>query len=82
VDTDWIKRVTLDEGWKVHEEFFTNIGTYLNKGADILLSENKIEQVHIDMAEQSGLRYVGSYPANCLRTMSHPQAVIMHYTKD
>ena len=82
VGTDWIKRVTIDEGWKVHEEFFTNIGTYLNKGADILLSETNMYQVHIDMAEKAGLRYVGSYPANCLRTTGGPQAVIMHYTKD
>jgi methylase of polypeptide subunit release factors len=38
--TNHIKRLAVDQDWKIHQEFFANIGKHLMPGGIILLQEN------------------------------------------
>lgn len=78
-DDEHVFRLTVDTEWKIHSEFFSNIKNYLQPDADVFLSERIIHQTHIDMAEKSGLRYIGNFPAPALSQASKTDAVIMHY---
>ena len=72
-------RMLLDENWDIHREFFNNIGKYLYKGADIIISEVYDNHDLIQLAKQAGLTYVASVPAQELVKNSNPNSVIMHF---
>lgn len=72
-------RMIHDDGWKIHHEFFMNIKSYLEPGADIFLSEIAVHEQHIAMATEGGLTFKGTFPAPALCVDSHHGSVIMHY---
>jgi SAM-dependent methyltransferase len=64
---DWIGDLrSYDDGWRVHREFFANIGRFLNPGGVIVLQENNrgsTAETFRPLIEQSGLETV--FVAEC-----------------
>lgn len=55
------QRIAVDKNWQAHEEFYENIGSYLNPGAVILLQENQAGSLSgpaefLPMIERNGLK--------------------------
>jgi methylase of polypeptide subunit release factors len=72
-------RLVMDKDWLIHKEFFSNIIQYLNPNGEIFLSETGPHEVLIDYAQQCGLTYKGSYPAEELSKNSNIWACILHF---
>lgn len=75
VDLDTALRLTLDEGFKIHKEFFQNIRPRLTDDADIFISESEVSEELISFAESNGLKLCGNYPASFNRS----QGRILHF---
>lgn len=73
------RRLVLDKEGKLHNEFFSNITRYLNKNADIFLSETAAHDFLIDIARENGLTYINSVSAPALADKSNSQSVIMRF---
>jgi len=54
-------RLTIDQDYEIHREFFANIAARLSPSADLFISEVGEERVFIDMAAQGGLQHVFSH---------------------
>ena len=67
-------RLTVDQDYAIHTEFFANIARRLAPGADLFISEVGEEAVFIGMAQQGGLQHVHSHPHPHL-----PHGKIMQY---
>lgn len=78
-DRDTITRLTLDQDWAIHKEFFSNISKYLVPGADIILSETDKHYDLISSAENNGLTFITAVPASALAEFSTIHAVLMHF---
>lgn len=55
------QRLAVDPGWHAHEEFYQNIGRYINPGAVILMQENQAGSLggpaeFMPMIERNGLQ--------------------------
>lgn len=74
-----LKRLTADEGWVIHKDFFCNIKPYLTNGADIYLSEID-ENFNHSMLVDASFVFIESFPAPLLEQDSKtPGSCIMHY---
>lgn len=72
-------RLTCDEGFLIHREFFANIRNHLNPNADIFISEvGHLETIEA-MAQECGLLVMGRYDAPKLSHDSKTPAVIFHF---
>jgi tRNA1(Val) A37 N6-methylase TrmN6 len=76
---EYLQRIMVDEDWKIHKEFFTNIRRFLNKNAEIILSETDSFPEHIEMAESNGLKFVEYIKAPVTMTGNAPSARLMIY---
>lgn len=74
-----LSRITTDNEWKIHKEFFTNIKKYLYNGADLFISELTTHPEHIELARLNGIHFIEKYEARVLSQQSNTPAVIMHY---
>ena len=72
-------RLTVDEDWKIHNEFFCNIGNYLVDGADIFLSAIDIHPEIQQMAIDNQFVVLGEYPSPMLSQTGGSRSVIIHY---
>lgn len=70
VNNEWLsitpdfRRRAEDKGWKIHEDFFNNIASRLNKDGVIILQENaQASSINDfkDMIERNGLKIVDSF---------------------
>lgn len=76
---DDIIRLTCDVDLEIHKEFFSNIRSYLEPGADIFISEvGSLDEVQ-SLAEDAGLEFLGKYPAPKLSLNSQTDAVVFHF---
>lgn len=55
-------RLCVDEEFKAHKEFFSNLGNYVNDRSDIFLIEESRNPVIIQIAESNGFKLHGAYP--------------------
>ncbi len=79
VDND--NRLTVDTDWKIHTEFFNNIGDYCNPGCDLFISEvGGQEHLNIVLAEKSNFKLKQHFPAPFLANHSHHRACIQWFT--
>lgn len=79
VDND--NRLLSDVDWKIHEEFFTNIGKYCNVGCDILISDvGGYVSINTELAKRSNLKFKQSIPAPNLAKTSSTQSCIHWFT--
>ena len=76
---DDIIRITCDVDLEIHREFFNNIRTYLEPGADIFISEVGFLDEVQQLAEDAGLLFVDKHPAPTLSRDSKTDAVIFHF---
>jgi methylase of polypeptide subunit release factors len=72
-------RITCDEGFRIHKEFFENIRARLLPGADIFMSEVCEFEAIEKMALDAGLQVVTRYPAPKLSINSQTDAVVFHF---
>lgn len=72
-------RITCDVDLEIHKEFFNNIRTYLEPGADIFISEVGFLDEVQQLAEDAGLLFVDKHPAPTLSRDSKTDAVIFHF---
>jgi UDPglucose 6-dehydrogenase len=54
-------RLCVDKDWKIHNDFFSNIGKYLNRGADIYLIENNDHAILKHVGAINGIIHVETY---------------------
>ena len=55
-------RLLIDQDWEIHKEFFSNIKKHLTTDADVYLIEaNSDSEMYIRLAEEGGLRHVGTH---------------------
>lgn len=69
-------RLCVDQDFKIHDEFFKNIGKHLTHDADIYLIENDYLESIIHMASLYGLRLIGSHK---MKDTTMPNGVILHF---
>jgi hypothetical protein len=69
-------RLCVDQDFKIHEEFFKNIGKHLTHDADIYLIECQYMESEIHMASLYGLKFMGKYE---MKNKTMPQGVILHF---
>lgn len=69
-------RLCVDQDYKIHEEFFKNIGKHLTHDADIYLIESNYMESVVHMASLYGLRLVSSHK---MKDTTMPQGVILHF---
>lgn len=72
-------RLIVDQDWKIHKEFFTNIVKYLNNGAELYISENGLHTELLQYIKDAGLTLVKIYDADMLdKATTKNTSVIMH----
>ena len=57
---EWHRKI-IDPNWKIHTEFYANIGEYLEPNSDIILSEienHSTYKILLTMAESYGLKFI------------------------
>jgi len=72
-------RLCVDHDLKIHQEFFDNIGNYLNHYADIFLIEESRNNLIIDMAtrnKEHKYKLQGAYP---MQSGHMPNGHILHF---
>jgi len=69
-------RLCVDQDFKIHEEFFRNIGKHLTPDADIYLIESNYMESEVHMASLYGLNFIGKYE---MKDKTMPQGVILHF---
>lgn len=67
-------RLTVDQNFGVHKEFFRNIKEKLTPQADVYLIEASLPNCFFEWAEQGGLYLQGKYPVSFL-----PHGAILHF---
>jgi methylase of polypeptide subunit release factors len=78
-EKDCIIRLTIDDNWNLHKEFFKNITNYLNPNADVYISETGKHNFIIEWAEEVGLKLVKVVPAIALAKDTKSNAVVLHF---
>ena len=76
---DDIIRITCDEDFTIHKEFFSNIRDHLTPGADVFISEVGWFDVVESLALAAGLLVINRYPAEKLSLDSKTDAIIFHF---
>lgn len=78
-DIETCTRLLVDQDWKIHKEFFTNIGKYLNHRAELYISENELHGDLVQYIKDAGLILVKVHKADILsNAASNSSSVIMH----
>lgn len=78
---DESNRLLADVDWKIHKEFFNNIGKYCNPGCDIFISEVGGQEIYnLALAPISNLKFKQNIPAPCLADDSNQHACIQWFT--
>jgi hypothetical protein len=67
-------RLTVDQNFGIHKEFFKNIKEKLTPQADVYLIEASLPDCFFEWAEQGGLYLKGKYPVSFL-----PNGAILHF---
>jgi methylase of polypeptide subunit release factors len=76
---DAVVRITVDEDWELHKEFFKNITKYLNPNADLYITETLETNIDVDWAKEAGLTLIEIFPSPMLSVDSLSRAVIYHF---
>jgi len=76
---DDVVRITCDEDFIIHREFFSNIRNHLTPGADLFISEVGHLDVVESLALAAGLLVINRYPAEKLRLNSQTDAIVFHF---
>jgi len=69
-------RLCVDQDYKIHDEFFKNIGKHLTSDADIYLIESNYMESMVHMASIYGLNFMGKYE---MKDKTMPNGVILHF---
>ena len=69
-------RLCVDQDYKIHDEFFKNVGKHLTHDADIYLIEAQYMESTVHMANLYGLRFISSHK---MKDTTMPQGVILHF---
>jgi methylase of polypeptide subunit release factors len=69
-------RICVDQDYKIHDEFFKNIGKHLTHDADIYLIECQYMESTVHMASLYGLNFMGKYE---MKDKTMPMGVILHF---
>jgi len=67
-------RLTVDQNFGVHKEFFKNIKEKLTSDADVYLIEAVVPACFVEWAEEGGLYLHGKHPVSFL-----PNGAILHF---
>ena len=74
-----VARWIVDLDWKIHREFFKNIGDHLTNDADIFLIETNESKSLANIAEEYGIYHIGTY--NYPVENSEVSYVCLHFKK-
>lgn len=73
-EEDYVREIrAYDPKWRIHKEFYENIGGFLNEGGSVYFCENCEQSntaIFREMAEKAGLEFVGTRKANKLEAIS------------
>jgi len=72
-------RTTVDQDWKIHEDFFKYIGNYLTDDADIFINNHSTMKRYTEkMAAEYGFQLINNFEKN---TAGQDQFPILHFKK-
>lgn len=69
-------RMLVDQDFKIHKEFLTNIGKYLDSCSDVYIVSNGENEIFDIWASQSNLRHKNTY-----HLTNMPHLCVLHYIK-
>ena len=77
---DNYQRIAVDQQWQAHEEFYANIGRYLNPNSLILIQENQAGSLigpaeFMPMIERNGLKVTGYWTSTRYFDRSGPTQI-------